>query len=121
MEDKLMKRTILTALITCLAVGTAAAQSYDSKAVGANGKPLHGAAMAESHDSFVFAPNLGENTSVHSNMHDETIDHPKSEFTQFAELLSQPHQDAANLPHDAADPVHHAATLSAQQAHHFLV
>ena len=39
-----MKRIILTALITCLAVGTAAAQSCDSKAVGANGKPLHGAA-----------------------------------------------------------------------------
>jgi len=39
-----MKRVILAALITCLAVGTAAAQSCDSKAVGANGKPLHGAA-----------------------------------------------------------------------------
>ncbi len=39
-----MKRIILTALIACLAVGTAAAQSCDSKAVGANGKPLHGAA-----------------------------------------------------------------------------
>jgi hypothetical protein len=39
-----MKSIIITALITCLAVGTAAAQSCDSKAVGANGKPLHGAA-----------------------------------------------------------------------------
>jgi hypothetical protein len=39
-----MKRVILAALITCLAVGTAAAQSCDSKAVGAGGKPLHGAA-----------------------------------------------------------------------------
>jgi hypothetical protein len=39
-----MRRLIPTALITCLAVGTAAAQSCDSKAVGANGKPLHGAA-----------------------------------------------------------------------------
>jgi len=39
-----MKRIILMALITCLAVGTASAQSCDSKAVGANGKPLHGAA-----------------------------------------------------------------------------
>jgi hypothetical protein len=44
MEDKLMRHIILTALITCLAVGTAAAQSCDSKAVSANGKPLHGAA-----------------------------------------------------------------------------
>jgi hypothetical protein len=25
-------------------------------------------------DSFVFAPNLGENTSIHSNMHNETVD-----------------------------------------------
>ena len=39
-----MRRIILAALITCLAVGTAAAQSCDSKAVSANGKPLHGAA-----------------------------------------------------------------------------
>ena len=77
--------------------------------------------VLETHDHFVFDPKLGENTSVHSNPHDQTIDHAKSEFTQFAELLSQPHQDAANLPHDAADPVNHAATLSAQHAHHFLV
>ena len=39
-----MKRIILTALITCIAFGTAAAQSCDSQAVSANGKPLHGAA-----------------------------------------------------------------------------
>ena len=39
-----MKSIIITAMITWLAVGTAAAQSCDSKAVGANGKPLHGAA-----------------------------------------------------------------------------
>jgi hypothetical protein len=30
-------------LITCFAVGAAAALSCDSKAVSANGKPLHGA------------------------------------------------------------------------------
>jgi hypothetical protein len=39
-----MRRVVLAVLITCLAVGTAAAQSCDSKAAGANGKPLHGAA-----------------------------------------------------------------------------
>ncbi len=39
-----MRRLILAALITCFTVGTAAAQSCDSKAVGANGRPLHGAA-----------------------------------------------------------------------------
>jgi hypothetical protein len=44
MKEEMVRRIILTALITCLAVGTASAQSCDSKAVGANGKPLHGAA-----------------------------------------------------------------------------
>jgi hypothetical protein len=39
-----MRRVIIAALITCFAVGTAAAQSCDSKAVSADGKPLHGAA-----------------------------------------------------------------------------
>jgi hypothetical protein len=39
-----MRRIILMALTTCFAVGTAAAQSRDNKAVGANGNPLHGAA-----------------------------------------------------------------------------
>jgi hypothetical protein len=39
-----MKRIILTALITCLAVGTATAQSCAHCFAVANGKPLHGAA-----------------------------------------------------------------------------
>jgi hypothetical protein len=39
-----MRRMILAALITCFVVGTAAAQSCESQAVSANGKPLHGAA-----------------------------------------------------------------------------
>jgi hypothetical protein len=77
--------------------------------------------VVESRDSFVFAPKLGESTSIHSTAHDETINHANSEFTQIAELLFQPHQDAANLAHDATDPMHCAATLSAQYTHHFLV
>ena len=39
-----MRRVVVAVLITCLAVGTAAAQSCDSQAVSAEGKPLHGAA-----------------------------------------------------------------------------
>ena len=39
-----MRRIILAALIACFAVGTASAQSCDSQAVSASGKPLHGAA-----------------------------------------------------------------------------
>jgi hypothetical protein len=39
-----MRRIVPAMLIACFAVGSAAAQSGDSRAVGANGKPLHGAA-----------------------------------------------------------------------------
>jgi hypothetical protein len=39
-----MRRVVLAVLITCFAVSTAGAQSCDSQAVSANGKPLHGAA-----------------------------------------------------------------------------
>jgi uncharacterized repeat protein (TIGR03803 family) len=76
--------------------------------------------VVEAHDQFVFAPNLGENPTV--NVHDETIDHFKSEFAQLAEhVLTQSHQDAVNPAFDAIDPMHDAATLAAQHAHHFLV
>ena len=39
-----MKRIILAALMTCFAFSAAVAQSCESKAVSADGKPLHGAA-----------------------------------------------------------------------------
>jgi hypothetical protein len=39
-----MTRIILVALITSCVIGTAMAQSCESKAVSAEGKPLHGAA-----------------------------------------------------------------------------
>ena len=68
----------------------------------------------------MFDPKLGENPRLNSNVNDETIDHAKSEFAQLAEL-TQSHQDAANLAHDAIDPMNHAAALTAQYAHHFLV
>ena len=77
--------------------------------------------VIESHNSFLFAPNLGEQPTANFNVHNNTIDAPWSEFIQLAELPSQAHQDAANLPHDASDPMHDAAMLSAQLAHHFLV
>jgi hypothetical protein len=41
-----MTRFILVTLITSCFVGTALAQSCESKAVSAEGKPLHGAAKA---------------------------------------------------------------------------
>jgi hypothetical protein len=39
-----MRPIILATLITCFTIGSAAAQSCESRAVGADGKPLHGAA-----------------------------------------------------------------------------
>ena len=39
-----MKRIVLAALITSFTIGTAMAQSCESRAVSADGKPLHGAA-----------------------------------------------------------------------------
>jgi hypothetical protein len=39
-----MRRVILVALITSCVIGTAMAQSCESKAISAEGKPLHGAA-----------------------------------------------------------------------------
>ena len=41
---KPMRRVVLVALMTCFVVGTAAAQSCESQAMSAGGKPLHGAA-----------------------------------------------------------------------------
>jgi hypothetical protein len=41
-----MMRAILVALISSCLIGTAMAQSCESKAVSAEGKPLHGAAKA---------------------------------------------------------------------------
>lgn len=39
-----MKRIMLALLISAFAAGTAIAQSCESKAIGGDGKPLHGAA-----------------------------------------------------------------------------
>jgi len=60
--------------------------------------------------------------SVHSNMHNDTINSPQSELPDFAALLAQTHGDGAHqTAHDAIDVTDHAATLAAQHAHHFLV
>jgi uncharacterized repeat protein (TIGR03803 family) len=74
--------------------------------------------VVEANDQFVFDPNLGENPTINSNVHDETIDHFKSEFAQLAEhVLTQSHQDAVNPAFDAIDPMHDAVTIAAQHAH----
>jgi hypothetical protein len=42
-----MKHIVLAALITSFAIGTAMAQSCESRAVSSDGKPLHGACQNE--------------------------------------------------------------------------
>jgi hypothetical protein len=70
----------------------------------------------------VFDSNLGENTSIHSNVHNDTINPPQSESADFASLLAQAHGDGAHqTAHDASDVTDHTAMLAAQHAHHFLV
>jgi hypothetical protein len=84
--------------------------------------PANMVAVSDVHDTFVFAPHLGENTSTNFNAHNETIDPPKSEFADFAALLAHEHQDGAiPIAHDATDIVHHADVLTAQHPHDFLV
>jgi len=80
--------------------------------------------VAEPHalDTFVFAPNLGENTIANSNVHTDAIDAPKSEIADLAAFLTHAHADEAYpIAHDAADITHHVAALTAPHAHHFLV
>jgi hypothetical protein len=43
-KEETMSRIILAALITSLSIGTALAQSCESRAMSSDGKPLHGAA-----------------------------------------------------------------------------
>jgi uncharacterized repeat protein (TIGR03803 family) len=78
--------------------------------------------VVESHDNFVFDPNLGENTFTNFKVRDETIDHPKSEFADLAASLAQAHHDEAHpLAHDGTNIMDQSAALTAQHAHHFLV
>ena len=102
-------------------VGSFSAQSDESGGtfITASPPPANMVAVSHVHDTFVFAPNLGENTSTNFNAHNETIDPGKSEFADFAGLLAQEHQDG--IAHDATDIVHHADALTAPHAHDFLV
>ena len=82
--------------------------------------PANMVAVSHGNDTFVFAPNLGENTIANFNAHNDAVDPPKSDLADFAAFLAQAHQDGAfPIAHDVTDIMHHAET--AQHAHDFLV
>ena len=106
------------------AVGSFSAQSDGSGGTFITDPPPPANMVAVSHsqDTFVFAPNLGENTGANFNTHNETIDPPKPEFTELAALIAQAHENGANaIAHDEADIMHHAQALTTEHAHSHLV
>ena len=104
------------------AVGSFSAQSDGSGGTFITDPPPPENIVAISHDQFVFAANLGQNTAANFNSHNDTIDPPKSEFADFAALLNQALQDGVHpITYDATDIAHHTEALIAQHAHGFLV
>ena len=71
------------------------------------------------HDTFVFAPNLGD--AIANLQHNEEFAPHMPEFAELTALLVEAQNDGANLPAHDASGIHHAEALTAQQAHHFLV
>ena len=106
------------------AVGSFSAQSDgDAGTLIADSPPTSNiAAVSHDHDTFAFAPNLGESTIANSNVHSASIDPPKPEFADLVTFRAQVHQDLEYpIAHDATDIAHHAALLGAQHTHDFLV
>jgi fibronectin-binding autotransporter adhesin len=94
----------------------------DHSGSGSAGTLFTLASPRHDHDTFVFAPNLGEHAVANSTEHNEEFAPHMPEFAELTALLVQAQNDGANLPaHDASGIVHHAEALTAQQAHHFLV
>ena len=78
------------------AVGSFSAQSDGSGGTYITDPPSTNM-VTVSHDQFVFAPNVGENTSANSNaQHNETIDFPHQggELADLAALMAQAHEGA---------------------------
>ena len=104
------------------AVGSFSAQSDGGTGTFITHPPPPANIVVVSHDTFVFARNLGENTIATSNVqHNDIIDPPKSEFADLAALLAQSHQDGTHPAHDVTDIMHIAAALTAPHAHDFLL
>jgi hypothetical protein len=75
-------------------------------------------------DTFVFAPNFGENTITNFNAHNDTLELPKSEFADLAAVLADAHQNGTDtvIAHDAHDIITmHNVSLSQLHDSHILL
>jgi probable HAF family extracellular repeat protein len=75
-------------------------------------------------DTFVFAPNFGQNTITNFNVHNDTLELPKSEFTDLAAVLADAHQNGTDtiIAHDAHDIITlHNVSLSQLHDSHILL
>ena len=104
-------------------VGSFSAQSDGNGGTSITDPPPSTNMVAVTHDSFVFAPNIGENAgnATHHVQNNEPIDfsHHGGELADLAALMVQAHAEGAHLlaTPDAVDG-HHAAVLT---GHHSLV
>jgi hypothetical protein len=88
------------------------------------GHAVTGAASGHAADTFVFAPNFGENTITNFNFHKDTLELPKSEFADLAAVLADAHQNGADtiIAHDAHDIITlHNVSLSQLHDSHILL
>jgi hypothetical protein len=71
------------------------------------GHTVAGAATGHAADTFVFAPNFGQNTITNFNVHNDTLELPKSEFADLATVLGDAHQNGIDtvIAHDAHDMI----------------
>jgi hypothetical protein len=65
------------------------------------------AATGHAADAFVFAPDFGQNTITNFNVHNDTLELPKSEFADLAAVLADAHQNGTDtvIAHDAHDMI----------------
>jgi hypothetical protein len=84
-----------------LSVTTVNGQSADV------GHTVAGAATGHAADTFVFAPNFGQNTITNFNVHNDTLELPKSEFADLATVLGDAHQNGIDtvIAHDVHDMI----------------
>ena len=89
------------------------------------GHAVTGAASGHAADTFVFAPNFGENTITDFNFHNDTLELPKSEFADLAAVMADAHQNGADtiIAHDAHDIItlHNVSLSQLHDSHIWLV